>query len=110
MMESHGDPLIRDKKKLPQSDLSTALPSFLASVALVPVCLGILLPAALVSQVVGSVLSLVTPKAKKVRKEDFGDLKVLKQSSDAEGRVYDIVVFGATGFTGLKYTFLCHGK
>lgn len=100
MMESHGDPLIRDKKKLPMADMSSALPGFLGSLALIPIWLGVLVPAALVSQAVGSVAALGSSRPKKTQKDDVAELKALKQSSDTEGRIYDIVVFGATGFTG----------
>jgi hypothetical protein len=102
MDSSRGDPALRDKKKLPMADLFVAFPMFLGFLLLVPIWIGVMIPLALLSQTVGSIVSLLVPAKRptKPQMKDSIELKVLKQNSDSEGRIYDIVVFGATGFTG----------
>lgn len=107
-MDKRSDPRIRDKKSLPYSSSVEAIPTFLVTLfALTPLWLCVLLPLTVASQGVSFVFNMVLPKSSssKAKKAPIEDPEVLikaikKHSSDMDGRIYDIVVFGATGFTG----------
>jgi short subunit dehydrogenase-like uncharacterized protein len=98
---SELSPLLKDQKKLPLADLSEAIPWFLVYLCLVlPLLIFVLLP-----------LTLITTLAKKI-----GELLAHDKSKSEQGypppfefnglppkpseRPYDIIIFGATGFTG----------
>eukprot|EP00981_Chlorochromonas_danica_P011248 scaffold3825_cov179-Ochromonas_danica.AAC.5 len=107
--EKHSDPRIRDKKSLPLSDNLQTLPLFAAFVGVVtPAYLLLLLPLTALTQLVGGLTTFLLPKAigkAEAKHAVVEDPKVLvqgiqKKASDSEGRIYDIVLFGATGFTG----------
>jgi len=103
MSESHSDPLLRDKKELALSG-SAALPQFLLVAGIVtPLWLTVLLPCAIASQAVSFVWNKVNKSgsANDSRGSKPHEVKkVLGKASDKESRSFDIVVFGATGFTG----------
>ena len=106
-MESRGsrnDPMVRDKKVLELSGFS-ALPQFLLFAGIVtPLWLTVLLPCTLASQAVSFVQNKITPVKKTAKNNTHiqdGSLQVVcGTASDSSKRVFDIVVFGATGFTG----------
>jgi hypothetical protein len=103
MSDSHSDPLIRDKKELALSG-SRAIPQFLLFAGVItPLWLSVLLPSAIASQAVSFVWGKVTGRSgrKEAHATKQNDAKkVLGKASDKSKRKYDVIVFGATGFTG----------
>jgi hypothetical protein len=103
-MDPHSDPMIKDKKSLPMSSTVANLPAFLFTVfVLVPLWLMVLLPLTIAFQVMIKIKKALFPvKAGKGRvQEDPEALKkqIVKKASDGD-REFDLVMFGATGFTG----------
>ncbi len=96
--------MVRDKKVLELSGFS-ALPQFLLFAGIItPLWLTVLLPCTLASQAVSFVHNKISP-AKKTSKstahiQDSSHQVVCGTANDSSKRVFDIVVFGATGFTG----------
>lgn len=104
-MEWKNDPTIRDKKRMAFASLSEGFVPFLGtSLVMTPFWLTTLLPL--------SILSLGW-KSLTSRSDSHGSAagswilnlpesayKVQKHASDLSGREYDLVLFGATGFTG----------
>ena len=105
MSDNHSDPIVRDKKQLSLSG-SAAFPQFLFFAGVVtPLWLTVLLPCALASQTFAFVWnkSIGYGKNKDVglnTKAFSGTGTVISNAADISKRSYDIVVFGATGFTG----------
>jgi hypothetical protein len=106
MHNAHSDPLLKDRKKLPNSDLTTAIPSFLFFLLVVtPFWACVLLPFTLCVQGFLYAGNLCTGTGKPKR-ADSGtgtqseDTTPVSTSDQKEERIYDIIVFGATGFTG----------
>lgn len=109
-VEKHSDPRVRDKKSLPLSDSLQTLPIFAAFVGVVtPAYLLLLLPLTALTQLMGGLTTFLLPKAigkgdakHPAAAEDAKELVegIKKKASDSEGRIYDLVLFGATGFTG----------
>jgi hypothetical protein len=104
-----SDPKIRDKKSLPLSNLVTSFPLFLLFLLVVtPLWLVVLLPLTVLSQIlIGAGKFAVSKdqtvdKKAKVKPDDPKELikQIKKKASDVEDRIYDVVVFGASGFTG----------
>jgi short subunit dehydrogenase-like uncharacterized protein len=94
---SNLTPAERDQKKVLFRTWGEALLPFIGTtVFVVPIWLGVLLPLSLVSLGVKSVLRKKTMKAP----INLENVKVIKKASDVTGREYDVVLFGATGFTG----------
>jgi short subunit dehydrogenase-like uncharacterized protein len=95
--------MVRDKKELALSG-SAALPQFLFFAGVVtPLWLTVLLPCALASQAIAFVSNKVGGKggSKAPRSTAPAEKKpVLGNAADTKKRAYDVVVFGATGFTG----------
>ncbi|KAJ1415215.1 Saccharopine dehydrogenase-domain-containing protein [Ochromonadaceae sp. CCMP2298] len=118
MQASRSDPqlseqMLKDNKKLPLSDTASATAQFLLFlVVLTPLWLFVLLPFTLVVQLFLYVAGLVTGKPSKSGKaskgtadavdgeEDPASMQPVATSANTDERMYDIVVFGATGFTG----------
>lgn len=105
-MQKRDDPRIRDKKTLPLSDLSTTFPMFLVFLGVfTPLWVGVLIPLTLLSQLFSAAAGMVMPKSGGGKPKALEDPQVLikqikKKTSDMDGRIYDVIVFGATGFTG----------
>lgn len=91
------DPMKRDRKSLPNSGVSV-IPTFLLhAFVLLPLSVCVLTPLAVISYGIGA---LFTPKKQKKHES----ATVAKPSdmvvTSPEKREFDIVIFGATGFTG----------
>jgi len=96
--------MVRDKKVLVMSGFS-AVPQFLLFVGVVtPLWLTVLLPCTLVSQAIAFAQKKLSPGKKSVKKNsqlcDSSLQVVCGSASDTSKRVFDVIVFGATGFTG----------
>jgi hypothetical protein len=95
------DPAVRDKKSPAYSDASVYSAFLLRTFVYIPVTL-LLLPFAAASQLciaIGNALS--SPKINKIDTSETEDDQILKQYSvTASSRTYDLVLFGASGFTG----------
>lgn len=95
-----------DGKSLPLSKFSQSFPLFLFySAVVVPIWITVLLPLTLTSVVVDKLVGLVQGGAKKnvaknLLASDYGslDLSSIKTSGQRE---FDLILFGATGFTGI---------
>ncbi len=103
-MDPHSDPKMRDKKVLPMSNSLLNFPLFLFLLLIgLPFWLLILLPLTIASQLLTGIWKKVAPvhRRKDKRQENPKELieNISKKSSDAN-RKYDLVMFGATGFTG----------
>jgi hypothetical protein len=102
--DDKDDPMVRDRKSLPMSDVGTALKNFLITVLLVlPIWLMVLLPLSIIWQTVSWISNYVASKRSKEQKQPSPKVfieKIEKASSAVKDRIYDVVVFGATGFTG----------
>eukprot|EP00292_Cryptomonas_paramecium_P010305 CAMPEP_0113704538 /NCGR_PEP_ID=MMETSP0038_2-20120614/26579_1 /TAXON_ID=2898 /ORGANISM="Cryptomonas paramecium" /LENGTH=262 /DNA_ID=CAMNT_0000629339 /DNA_START=45 /DNA_END=829 /DNA_ORIENTATION=- /assembly_acc=CAM_ASM_000170 len=99
MAEKLDNPLVRDKKVVPLAGFS-ALPAaaFLTAVG-VPTWLFVLLPTAVVSQAVKYLIPSLFVK-KEAPKEDPVPEAPALTAADTSSRQLDLVLFGATGFTG----------
>lgn len=105
LLDPHNDPMLRDKRVLSLSNPFHAIPAFILSFfVLTPVWLLLLLPLTLLSQCILALYRLMFPLAKGAQqaREDPKKLiaSIVKHSNDTKGRSYDLIVFGATGFTG----------
>ncbi len=104
-MDPDTDLLKKDNKSLPMNSTLCNLPAFLGLVGIgIPLWIGVLIPLALVSIIFMLLFRiLLWPCTKTVNKhrENPTELinKIAKKSSDTN-RKFDIVMFGATGFTG----------
>lgn len=100
MDRSKSDPVVRDNKRLSLCSFSEVLPAFLISMIIsVPSLLVILMPLALLGQVSSFGLSLFSSKPKAaVLKEPSYYVNLV--SPEKTKKEYDLVLFGATGFTG----------
>eukprot|EP00051_Salpingoeca_urceolata_P017594 m.241426 g.241426 ORF g.241426 m.241426 type:complete len:498 (+) comp18999_c0_seq3:1810-3303(+) len=101
------DPMLRDGKRLPMAKMAAALPSFVGWLVIgLPLVIGVLLPLTLLSQLVLAVLRAVGVKQNKAAQSVVGALEGDEAKYDAtsvvqrDARTYDLVLFGATGFTG----------
>lgn len=104
-MDPHSDPMVRDKKSLPMSSSLANLPAFLLSVGVVlPVWVTVLLPLTIASQLGIKAWKSVSPKrlTKARAQENPVELaqRIVKTAVQSDDREFDLVVFGATGFTG----------
>lgn len=105
-MVKHDDPMIRDKKELPFSNIVVAFVVFIPFLLIItPLWLVVLLPLTVVWQIIDYVKSSIVgrkkPKSSFVVEDPKAVAdKVVKVSTAVKDRVYDLVVFGATGFTG----------
>lgn len=90
-------PLERDGKIVKLRTWSEALVPFLGtSLVVAPLWLAVLLPLSAISLGLKSVLKKPVPH----KLVSLENVKVLKKASDQTGRDFDLVLFGATGFTG----------
>jgi hypothetical protein len=100
-MDAHNDPMIRDKKSSPNSSLITSVPTFFMTLFVVtPVWLTILLPLAVLGQTGVAISRAISPKKTRKPSSDSTNVSVQKRSTDLQGRDYDLILYGATGFTG----------
>lgn len=106
-MQKRDDPRIRDKKRMPMSSLATSVPLFVVFVIVaIPLWLVILLPLTIVWQGATFVGRKVFGSGRKSSStappENSQDLisQIKKKATDSTDRIYDVVVFGTTGFTG----------
>ena len=105
-MEKRNDPMIRDRKSVPMENTVVAFLSFIPSLFIVtPLWLVGLIPMTLAWQVVGGIKSAVLGRPRKdppFKREDPKLLieQISKASTAVKDRSYDLVLFGATGFTG----------
>jgi hypothetical protein len=104
-MDPHSDPKVRDKKSLPMSSNLANLPLFLFLLLVgLPFLLSILLPLTVISLIFSTIWKKLCgsgPRNKGRVQENPQELigKIVKNASDSN-RKYDVVMFGATGFTG----------
>ena len=96
------DALIVDQKRLPLSQLHESVPAFAATIALSLPALILCLPLAVIGQAFGAVTRLFQPRAKIAPPENAQEFAkgVQKRASDKTGREFDLILYGATGFTG----------
>ena len=99
------DPMVRDKKVVPLSNPVTTFPVFLFFLFIVtPIWLTLLLPLTVSYQALAAVCGPVLGKKSKkaIKPENPEDIaqQVIKTASDDSDRIFDVIVFGATGFTG----------
>lgn len=105
-MDSHSDPLVKDKKVLPLSDTANTLPIFFVFLLiLTPLWLCVVVPLVLVVKLFGATFQMGGSDSVFIRDPMVAHPKslvnqIVKKSSEIKERVYDIVIFGATGFTG----------
>ena len=108
MFESNGesDPMIKDKKRLEMSGIEV-IPIFFANVFIIlPIWIAILLPLTLIYQGLLYIFNIVTSALglkKKSKKTDAAATNVTASANVAQKKgdsAYDLVIFGATGFTG----------
>jgi hypothetical protein len=101
MKKSSSDPMIRDKKFLQHSGYSV-IPTFAAFVLIVtPFWLFLLVPLTLVFQFFIKLYNLVFSSKPKSISSNSTTASILPDRKLAStDRVFDIVLFGATGFTG----------
>lgn len=93
-------PVERDRKKVLFRTWAEALGPFIGTTFfVVPIWLGFLLPLSLMCLGVKYVKSMLRKKTMQAP-ISLDSLKVIKKASDNSGREYDLVLFGATGFTG----------
>ena len=102
-MKNPADPMIRDKKSLPLSDW-TIYPQFAFRVlVVVPFVLIPLIPITVLSQIVIMGLKSISKRPVtdgSVEEENVLLSSDLSANTGKQSRALDIVVFGATGFTG----------
>ena len=108
MDETHTDPMEKDKKYLPLSKLSQVIPTFLITLLiLLPLYIAVLLPLTIISLVFKAIFSF----GKRPSIQNNGKVTVTNAGAVAyvatEQRPLDIVVFGATGFTGEHFPIHC---
>ncbi|RYH14329.1 hypothetical protein EON65_33780 [archaeon] len=106
-MQKRDDPRIRDKKRMPMSSLAISIPLFVLFVLVaIPFWLVILLPLTIVWQGAAFVGRKVFGSGRNssaaVQPENSQELvkQIKKKAADSTDRIYDVVVFGSTGFTG----------
>jgi hypothetical protein len=106
---SHASKLLKDRR-LPGSKLSKAVPSALLSVGVVlPVWITALVPMAIADFILGAMKRLVIPVPTKEKLSYYHDLpNVTTRPAGAlnskSPRELDLIVYGATGFTGKLLT------
>ena len=93
--------MLKDQKKLPGSSYLTAIPTCLLHVCVgLPVLVGVLFPIAVVCTVVNKGLNLFTPPNPDTTLP-LGEPKDKKPKlTSKDPREFQLIVFGATGFTG----------
>ena len=97
--ESKSDPMVKDKKSLPMDVGFAIVPSFVFHVVvLVPILLFLLLPLALMSMIFNKVFAPKPSKVEVPRNDEYKNLS--NTLIPLSQRKFDIVIFGATGFTG----------
>jgi Saccharopine dehydrogenase NADP binding domain len=108
MTDSTGesDPMIKDKKRLEMAGIEV-IPIFIANVfILLPIWIAILLPLTLIYQGLLYIFIVVTSALglkKKSKKADAAATNVTASANVTQKKgdsAYDLVIFGATGFTG----------
>eukprot|EP01031_Cornospumella_fuschlensis_P027154 gene27154-32800_t len=106
-MQKRDDPRIRDKKHLPMSRLTTSIPLFVVFVIVaIPLWLVILVPLTVLWQGGAFIGRKIFGSGRKRgadgQVETSQELikQISKKASDTTDRIYDVVVFGSTGFTG----------
>ena len=93
-------------KKLPnQSKLKAFVPFLVSLLVLLPLWIVVMLPLALVYNVLAYPFKLCSKKSKRKYKQEVFDISALSRPSKGEvtgrnDRDYDVILFGATGFTG----------
>jgi hypothetical protein len=99
-----NDPLIRDRKKVPMAGMGEAIPAFLASLFLMgPIWLTVLIPVTIAWQGFSFVKNAVIgngPKKTTAPEDPKELISMLKKIDSKKPRKHDLVMFGATGFTG----------
>jgi hypothetical protein len=108
------DLLVRDKKKVPLSG-SSVVPAFTGFVLLgVPTWLIILLPAAILCQIALKIYNGLFSKTEKAPRKEISVPETPSMlSTETASRKLDLVIYGATGFTGKiasKYVAKNYGK
>jgi len=101
-----SDSMKEDGKSMPLSKLSQSFPLFLFySAVVVPIWIGVLLPLTITSVVVDKLVGFVKGGPKKNIKNvnaiasEYGSLDLSSIKAPAQ-REFDLILFGATGFTG----------
>eukprot|EP00600_Ochromonadales_sp_CCMP1393_P014239 CAMPEP_0175004228 /NCGR_PEP_ID=MMETSP0005-20121125/4651_1 /TAXON_ID=420556 /ORGANISM="Ochromonas sp., Strain CCMP1393" /LENGTH=491 /DNA_ID=CAMNT_0016259359 /DNA_START=77 /DNA_END=1552 /DNA_ORIENTATION=- len=98
--DKSSDPMMRDKKQLPLSSTAAVIPHFLLSIlVLTPLWLAFILPFTLIVQLILYFMRLVSGKRKLSTEQQFPIVSVEMKAGTGD-RAYDIIVYGATGFTG----------
>jgi short subunit dehydrogenase-like uncharacterized protein len=107
--DNESDMMIKDKKKLELSGYEVIPIFFINLFVVLPIWLVVLLPPALLSQGVSQIMTKLSPKSKKSSKDVESSESSYKESETLPGkavtkivkeREFDLVIFGATGFTG----------
>ncbi len=94
------DPMIKDGKRLENTNMMKQFISFLITCfILVPIFLCFLLPCAIVCVIFQQIINLFTSPDKDTTKP-LGEPSDTKYLTAKDKREFDLVVFGATGFTG----------
>lgn len=104
---SENDPMIADGKRLPLSGpvYLVVLRCILYAFVLIPLWLVLFVPLTLLCQAVIYLTKCVSPaggKKKRPTADEKGEanFEILKAAADTAGRKFDVIIFGATGFTG----------
>mmetsp|Transcript_31700 Transcript_31700/g.43493 ORF Transcript_31700/g.43493 Transcript_31700/m.43493 type:complete len:491 (-) Transcript_31700:58-1530(-) len=99
-MAEASDPLVQDGKRLPNSSSLRVFPTFLFfCIVVLPITLFVLLPLTIICALLKPIVRLVKPK--QPRKKPPPPLPKSELSvPDPSQRKYDLVLLGATGFTG----------
>lgn len=99
--ESKEDPMIRDRKSLVDSGYGV-VPSFLAHVFVVlPLVFAVGVPLACASAMANKVGNIISPpKKEKKKNDDVVEILANNTIVPPGERAYDVVLYGATGFTG----------
>ena len=99
MADKNNDPMKRDRKKQNFSDLpSTILIFAFYVIVLLPLWLAVLLPITIVTFALEKIYIALT-STKKAKRDSFVTFDKVNVPPAAD-RELDLVVFGATGFTG----------
>jgi len=93
------DPMQKDKKSLPLSGPSAIIWFILYAVIVLPLWLVVLVPLMLVSQTLVFVVKKMCGKKPKISTKDSSYASTSSFGSE-DPKKYDLVLFGATGFTG----------
>lgn len=107
MSDTFGNLMKENGKSLPLSKLSHSFPLFLFySTVVLPVWLSVLLPLTLTSVAIEKLVGVVrgskrSSASKKELSSAYGSLDLASIPSPAQCE-FDLILFGATGFTGTK--------